>query len=188
MIHDIVRKVQALREGGHTQRLHTVPVHLDASVAKHSWNMAVLLNTLWPDAPKHLIMACLLHDVSERWIGDTPAPAKYSIHPPLAKALHAAESKVEDALGIMQVELTREEQAWLKGIDILELVMHAEDEINLGNNHLDVTLRNAQAILDDEWVPEPIREFARAYRWQRTSDLVEGNTMEKLTHDQHTER
>lgn len=188
MLNDLIRKAQALREGGHTQRLHTVPVHLDASVAKHSCNMAILLNLMWPDAPKHLIIACLLHDHSERWVGDTPAPAKYSIEPELGHLLHRAEAKVEAVLGIMQMELTPHEQSWLKAMDILEFVMHCEDERAMGNRHIETSLRNARAILTGDWVPTPVRLFLERYEWSRTSDLIDGDTMEALNRDQHTKR
>lgn len=185
---DIFTLVQAIREGGHTERVHTVPHLLDASVAKHSWNMAAMLALLYPEASKNLILAAIFHDVSERWIGDTPAPAKYSIEPDLGHMLHRAESKVERALGIMQMTLTPEEKTWLKAIDILEFVMYCSDELAMGNRHIEVSLRNARAILSGDWVPRALREFAESYEWRRTSDLIEGDTMEALTDEQHTKR
>lgn len=184
----IIKRAQALREGGHTQRLHTVPVHLDASVAKHSCNMAILLNLLWPSAPKHLIIACLLHDHAERWVGDTPAPAKYSIEPELGHLLHRAEAKVEASLDIMQEEIDPYQKAWLKAIDILEFLMHCEDELAMGNRHIEISCRNARAILNGDWVPITVQEFVKHYKWSRTSDLIDGDTMEELTDEQHTQR
>jgi 5'-deoxynucleotidase YfbR-like HD superfamily hydrolase len=188
MSDQIRRLAQALREGGSTQRLHTVPHHQDASNSRHSWNIAALLYVLWPDARRELVHACLFHDVAERWVGDTPAPAKYSLHPPLGRELHVAESKVEHSLGIMQEVLTPEEKSWLKGLDVLELVLYCHDEIALGNRHIEVTLNNARRVLDDAWVPEIIRNFAATYSWERTSDMIQGDMMERLTHEQHTTR
>jgi len=183
----LIRRAQALREGGHTERLHTVPHHQEASVAKHSWNMATLLLVLHPRHSHQLLLAVLLHDVAERWIGDTPAPAKYSIHPALAPVLHEAESRVEGVLGITP-DLMPEEKLWLKALDMLELVLFAEDELALGNRHMEQTLKNARSVLNGDWVPALVREFARLYTWSRTNDIMSGEKMEELAHEHHTTR
>lgn len=178
-----IRRVQALREGGRVQRLHTVPIIGDASVAAHSFNMALLLAILMPDYPGRLMEAVLTHDLAERWVGDTPAPAKYTIHPPLGEELKKAEEVVDKALGI-GIELSEFERGWLKALDILELLMFCEDQLALGNRNVELTAKNCRIILDADWVPNRVREFAMCYEWERTADVVGGETMGEMTLEQ----
>jgi 5'-deoxynucleotidase YfbR-like HD superfamily hydrolase len=173
---EIIRRAQAIREGGHTQRMHTCPVHGDASNAKHQWNMAVLYLQLHPAPQMSVLQHILLHDVAERWVGDTPAPAKYSINPQLGKELHKAELEVELALGL-DLRVLPEDQKWVKALDILELFMYCHDQIAMGNMNLHPTLHNCTIILKGEWVPEVVRDFAASYRWERTMNIVPGEVM-----------
>lgn len=178
----VMTKAQALREGGHVQRLHTVPVVGDASNARHCYNMCLLLELLWPgELPAYMYRAVLKHDTAERWVGDTPAPAKYSIHKPLGIALREAEQKVELALGIAEeLTLNDEDTRWLKGVDMLEFQMYCEDQLALGNRNLEPSLRNVRVLLRSAWVPDVIREFSSLYWWTRTSEVIEGEMMGEL--------
>jgi hypothetical protein len=179
---ELIIQAQALREGGHVQRCHTMPILGDASNARHCYNMAILLELLWPtELPAYMYRAVLKHDTAERWVGDTPAPAKYSIYKPLGKALREAEMVVEQALGIDEdLTLGEHDEAWLKGVDMLEYLMFCEDQLNLGNRNVFRSIVNVKAMLESPWVPDPIRQFARHYSWSRTADVVQGESMTSL--------
>jgi 5'-deoxynucleotidase YfbR-like HD superfamily hydrolase len=183
---DNIRKSLALREGGYTQRMHTVPVLGDTSVARHSWNMASLLWVLHPNPSQDLVWSVLFHDVPERWVGDTPSPAKYSINPALGKELKEAELKVEAALGL-EFGLNEEERRWLKALDILEFVMYCDDQSALGNQNVKTGRANAMRTLDKPWVPEEVQLFLLNYKWQRTNDIVPGEVMTGLDIDEVTD-
>lgn len=182
-VRKLTRQVQALREGGHTQRLHTVPHLGDASVATHSWNMAVMYLQLCPEPKLNVVKHILEHDVAERWIGDTPAPAKYAINPELGRACHAAEALVEAALDI-ESDLPKEDQRWVKGLDLFELMLYCEDQLAIGNRNVELTGENCRVILREHWVPQLIKDMATHYVWSRTCDIVEGEVMRGLDQGQ----
>lgn len=171
---NLINMVKAHREAGDVQRLHTVPVVGDASVAKHSWNMAMILWLLHPSPSLKLIMQALTHDNCERWTGDIPAPAKYRMFPALGAEMKAAEIKVADALGL-DFTLSDEDQKWVRAADLLEFLMYCEDQLAMGNENMRRSLDNVRRHLtESDWIPEKIRVFAYAYQWFRTSDVVEG--------------
>lgn len=176
---EVIRRAQATREGGHTQRFHTVPVLGDASNARHQWGVAALYLQLHPEPKRDTLAHILMHDVAERWVGDTPAPAKYAMNPDLNKELLRAERLVENALDL-PLQLEPGELKWVKSLDILECLMFAEDQIALGNRNLEHTRDNCRAILRDGAYPEVVREFAASYTWSRTRDIVPGETFNAI--------
>lgn len=132
---NIVDKILALREGGQTQRCHTMQSVGPYNVAVHSFNALNLLLLLYPTIPSiHLIRAVLWHDIPERWTGDVPAPAKWH-SPELKKILDELEMKVIKKLGIEECfeNLTPEENKWLHGVDLLELYLFVLEQLEVGN-------------------------------------------------------
>ena len=104
-------------------RYHTAPMQMERqTVGAHSYAVSILIDQLWPDSSKQLIMAALYHDVPEIVLGDIPATAKWD-YPELHQAFERAEKKVMDDLGLNFV-LTAEEKNRLKMADMLELVMY----------------------------------------------------------------
>ena len=104
-------------------RYHTAPMQMERqTVGAHSYAVSILIDQLWPDSSKQLIMAALYHDVPEIILGDIPATAKWD-YPELHQAFERAEKKVMEDLGLNFV-LTAEEKNRLKMADMLELVMY----------------------------------------------------------------
>ena len=104
-------------------RYHTAPMQMERqTVGAHSYAVSILIDQLWPDSSKQLIMAALYHDVPEIILGDIPATAKWD-YPELHQAFERAEKKVMNDLGLNFV-LTAEEKNRLKMADMLELVMY----------------------------------------------------------------
>jgi 5'-deoxynucleotidase YfbR-like HD superfamily hydrolase len=105
-------------------RFHTVAIQAERqTVGAHSYAVSILIDQLWPDSSKQLIMAALYHDVPEMVLGDIPATAKWSF-PEVLQAFEKAEKKVMDDLGLTFV-LTPEEKNRLKMADMLELVLYS---------------------------------------------------------------
>jgi 5'-deoxynucleotidase YfbR-like HD superfamily hydrolase len=105
-------------------RYHTVPMQTERqTVGAHSYAVSILIDQLWPDSSKQLIMAALYHDVPEMVLGDIPATAKWAF-PEVLQAFEKAEKKVMDDLGLSFV-LTPEEKSRLKMADMLELVLYS---------------------------------------------------------------
>ena len=110
-------------------RFHTVAMQAERqTVGAHSYAVSILIDQLWPDSTKQLIMASLYHDVPELILGDIPATAKWSF-PEVHKAFEDAEKKVMDDLGLIFV-LTPEEKNRLKMADMLELVLYSHRHSN----------------------------------------------------------
>lgn len=163
--------LQALREGGQVQRLHATPHLQPNTVAQHSWGMAMLLRALYPgEPPQHLLWAVLTHDVPERWLGDTPAPAKWNRR--IGVALKLAEQDISRRLNI-NFTLTVEEQAWLHGLDAADLWLYCLEERSLGNSMVQPMLEACYTMLLQESTPIQIREWAVGYTGERTSDVLD---------------
>ncbi len=142
-------RVMAIREGGWTDRMHTVLKHRPYRVDGHSWGVAVLAWTMFPaECNSSLLAACLLHDVPERWVGDSPHPAKYQLtEGTLADVLHHAEEAVVKTLEL-GVWLSDREQQILRFCDLLECLLWAKEEILLGNVHMRGTYVNCKRGLE----------------------------------------
>lgn len=64
------------RMAGQVERFHTWPVLRRQTVAEHAWNAARILLSIFPEAPRELIVQTLLHDVGEIATGDVPSYTK----------------------------------------------------------------------------------------------------------------
>ena len=136
-------RLMGIREGGWTDRMHTVPKLRRYGVDGHSWGVAVLARFLFEDdCDVDLLTACLMHDVPERWVGDTPHPAKYRMNPALGKELKKTEAIIEEVLEISVPGLTPRQMLVLGFCDILELVLWAREEVNMGNRLMSPTFEH----------------------------------------------
>ena len=166
-----IDKANALLEGGQTLRLHTLPHLQHYDVAQHSWNMAALLHVLWPDCRKELLLAILFHDCAERWVGDTPAPAKWWIAPTLGTILAQAEARILTTLGAA-FPLNEYETAWLKALDVAELYLFCCSEVAMGNTLVMDCRAVCHNILTEDWVPTPVRGWIEKRPLIRTTDTL----------------
>ena len=127
----LLTRLAATREAGTVRRCHIVPHHGQYNIAQHSYGAVSLLLLLHPNPSLTLIKAVQWHDVAERWLGDIPAPAKWT-HTELGEAYERAEEELLKRLGLFG-ELTDLEVAWLKAVDTLELWLWCREEEALGN-------------------------------------------------------
>lgn len=166
---------KALLEAGMVERFHCTPHHSPYSVAVHSWNMAVLLYSIYPGEPsRDLVRAVLLHDVAERWTGDVPYPMKHGIGGKVFNAsLSQAERQVREAIGMPDRPLAQSEYHWLKGLDVLELLMFCHHEVAMGNTHVEQALVECFRILQEPWIPTEIMAWYSRGGWDsRCSDFL----------------
>ena len=158
-------------EAGKVRRFHIVPLINHYDVAQHSWGMAILLQMLHPDPSIDLTWAVLSHDIHERYTGDVPYTAKL-MSPDLKAGLSLMERSVENQLGI-RMELTEEEAAWLKALDMLELFLFCDHEYNMGNRNVEAPRDVCRKyLLDTNGVPDEVRGFIDQYEWRRTPDVI----------------
>ena len=148
-------RTQALLEGGMVERLHCTPHHRPYTVAQHSWGMAMMLLALYPGTPPQgLLLACLTHDIAERWTGDIPATVKWDIAPDLCLPLAKAEHHINKVLNI-EYDLPPEQQCWLRALDIAELWHYCLHEQMMGNVLVGVIADRCLQVLKENTVTPP---------------------------------
>ncbi|AAT69501.1 gp25 [Alphaproteobacteria phage PhiJL001] len=140
-------RLKALREGGWVDRCHTLLKTRRYDVAQHSWNMLNLALVLFPQhCHPDLIKAIQWHDVPERWVGDSPWPAKHPLSgSELAILLGSMEHRIEAALYISP-NLEPIELDVLKICDMLEFALWCQEEWLLGNTHIEHHFRTAMDV------------------------------------------
>jgi len=113
------------RDAANTQRYHTKRMLRTQTVGAHSFNMLLLLRQIEPEARPELIWACVHHDLPEYFTGDIPAPMKQA-----STELKVLLEELESGLAPLHYapDLTVEEEALLKWIDLMELVLHCMEE------------------------------------------------------------
>jgi 5'-deoxynucleotidase YfbR-like HD superfamily hydrolase len=181
---NLYKRIWAFREAGAVKRAHTFPALGEYNVAMHSWNAVNLLYALWPkgrELSPRLIQAVLWHDVPERWTGDTPAPTKW-VSPKIKNELDALEEKIFIMLEIDStfMSLTPEQQSWLKGVDLLELLLWAREQKAYGNS---IALKMQQKVIEyfvnnEEKFPKEIIAIVHPLQYERISEIDEFLTME----------
>lgn len=85
----------------------------------HQQRCTIMLLLFWPDAPRWLIIACLIHDQGECDAGDMAGPAKAK-HPEIRTLLQIVESDSVREQGFPQFALTPEEKRRVKFVDYLD--------------------------------------------------------------------
>lgn len=106
---------------GLVRRWHTQPELCDTVDydSGHQQRCTIMLLLFWPDAPRWLIIACLIHDQGECDAGDMAGPAKRK-HPEIRTLLQIVESDSVREQGFPQPELTEEEKRRIKFVDYLD--------------------------------------------------------------------
>jgi|TARA_R100000544_G_C2226599_1_gene61179 hypothetical protein len=146
-------KIETIYDAQFINRYHTVPLGgLRQTVGAHSYAVVVLLDQLWDNCSKNLLLSALYHDVPEIVLGDIPATAKWE-YPELKKAFKKAEDKVSKELGIEFV-LTPKELNRLKMADMLELVMYCH-KLNDSNSRMKLIMHTGVTYLMDNYSQLP---------------------------------
>lgn len=175
----LLTRLAATREAGTVRRCHIVPHHGQYNIAQHSYGAVSLLLLLHPKPSLKLIKAVQWHDVAERWLGDVPAPAKWT-HTELGEAYERAEEELLKRLGLFG-ELTDLEVAWLKAVDTLELWLWCrEEEEALGNAAVTPMRRACEKVTEKRQLEGSLPAIAaqlydalRQYPHKRLSDFFE---------------
>ena len=156
-------KLETIYDAQFINRYHTVPLGgLRQTVGAHSYAVVVLLDQLWDNCSKNLLLSALYHDVPEIVLGDIPATAKWS-YPEVQKAFKKAEQKVMKDLDIEFV-LTDRELNRLKMADMLELVMYSH-KLNDSNPRMKLIMQTGVNYLMDNYsqLPDfnPVKQVLR---------------------------
>lgn len=146
-----LEKINTYRRGLSVERLHTFPHILPYNNGFHSANAALIgmelckLNHLRYNL---VVVALLLHDIHEWFVGDIPSPVKRS-SPDIAMAFKDLEKKWEQKNNIEIPILSIEEENVFKASDCIELGLFCLDEIEMGNMTLFPVLKNVVSYLEE---------------------------------------
>ena len=156
-------KLETIYDAQFINRYHTVPLGgLRQTVGAHSYAVVVLLDQLWDNCSKNLLLSALYHDVPEIVLGDIPATAKWS-YPDVQRVFKKAEQKVMKDLDIAFV-LTDRELNRLKMADMLELVMYCH-KLNDSNPRMKLIMQTGVNYLMDNYsqLPDfnPVKQVLR---------------------------
>jgi 5'-deoxynucleotidase YfbR-like HD superfamily hydrolase len=99
--------------------------------SEHEWGCALIVNYIYPQCSKKLLLAALTHDAAEYLTGDIPFPAKQQ-NPELGVILKEMEEKWEEENGVL-FELSKEETIILKIADTLEGMWFCISQVRNGN-------------------------------------------------------
>ena len=142
-----INSLNLIFSGGTVRRFHTTPIIGEQTNAEHQWGVAVIVNYIYPQASKGLILAALHHDSYEHITGDLPAPVKWG-YPELDKAIKAVERSLHNKFGIMPA-LSAEELSVLKAADLLETMTFCVRQGELGNHSLSAIYDNCHKALNE---------------------------------------
>jgi 5'-deoxynucleotidase YfbR-like HD superfamily hydrolase len=122
-------RLRLLRTAASVKRLHTRRTIHSQTVGEHTFGVLGLLFEVCEPSIE-LVKAALYHDVPEAITGDVPSPAKrvYAIK----EAFEAFEDDIELVYSLTTT-LTPLEQRLLRFCDVMELIIFATEEAEMGN-------------------------------------------------------
>ena len=134
MGNNFIYKFDLVSKGGLVKRYHTIPTIGNQNNAEHQWFTAIIVNHVYPQASKNLILAALTHDSCEALTGDIPSNAKREY-----RLLKVELDKIESYLKrqhSFNYNLTDDETNILKAADTLEMMLYCVRQEKLGNQEL----------------------------------------------------
>lgn len=132
-MHDNIHAIKALINAGFVRRCHTVPCTDPQTTGHHSFEVALLVQYIYPECTKAALLRALTHDSAESWVGDTPGNAKWA-SAPLTAALQAMEDEYEAKHGI-DYDLSLEEGMAVKCADLISLLLYTDHMLAMGNTY-----------------------------------------------------
>lgn len=131
------------------KRFHAKHTIVTETLGQHSHTVAMLVQQVYPECSKQVIIAALEHDLPEFVTGDVPAPAKWA-NPGLGVALDIIEANVIQKHGLIScTDLLPYERALLKWADMVALVLFCMQEVRLGNSTCRQTVSGAIRVCQD---------------------------------------
>jgi len=156
------------RHAGQVLRYHTWPVHRQQSVGEHSWQIARIMVTIWPECPRMLLLHAVTHDVGEM-AGDVPYPFKKN-SPELKFWMAQAEGKVHESMTARwrlppAPEMPEMYHRFFKMCEYIEMWEFGLQELNMGNLYGKIVATRMQLAASTliGHMPEEIQASARAY-------------------------
>lgn len=107
--------IRKILQSGNVVRFHN-SIGMDCQKnSDHQWEVALILQHIYPQCSKELLLAALTHDAAEYFTGDIPFPTKQA-SPELKSVLDKLEREWEERMGV-HFDLHPEEKFFLKLAD-----------------------------------------------------------------------
>lgn len=141
MVGEEKMNLKKVLQSGSVMRYHNSQIDKKQTLDQHSWEVAVILQEIYPECSKELLVYSLVHDAAEMYAGDAPAPAKRSV-----RGLKALLDKVEktyarDVLELPEPGFSDEEMLAVKYADVLSGIWFTTKRVNAGDTEA-VHVRN----------------------------------------------
>ena len=128
-------QIKTVYDAACTTRFHTVKDMGYQELSSHQWGVAHIINVLYPNASKDLLLASMYHDCGESYTGDVPFPIKREM-PHLKELLDAAELGWLEKYSIdYYTHLSDAEKMMLKFADMVEGALYCVRQIESGNQN-----------------------------------------------------
>lgn len=164
----IVNVEEDPRHAGQVLRFHTWPVHRQQTVGEHSWQIARIMVTIWPECPRMLLLHAVTHDVGEM-AGDVPYPFKRN-NPNLKREMTLSEAGVHRSMTARwnlprPQEMPEVYHQFFKMCEYIEMWEYGLMEQNMGNRYGTIVATRMQlaACTLIGKMPEDIQRAARIY-------------------------
>lgn len=125
--------IKNILESGEVLRFHASVGIEKQKCSEHQWGVALILQHIYPECSKELLLAALLHDAAEVFTGDVPASAKWR-YPELNTVLKEIELEFEKFNGI-EFNLEKEDHFAMKLADTLEGMSQCLHQMRMGNRY-----------------------------------------------------
>jgi 5'-deoxynucleotidase YfbR-like HD superfamily hydrolase len=159
-------------------RYHTCLRIREQSVGEHSMQVLRVLLAIYPQAPRHMLVHCLVHDIGELASGDPPYPAKRR-NADLKKACERIERDAHLSMclpwGLPGPQtLTVEEYEIFKLAEFIEMLEWSIDEINLGNQGGHAVLQRCLEAIDAylDVIDASVKGATNLYLKRRMNSMV----------------
>jgi 5'-deoxynucleotidase YfbR-like HD superfamily hydrolase len=161
------------RAAGHVRRYHTWAIHKEQTVAEHTWQILRILLTVWPSAPRNVIIHALMHDAGEM-SGDIQYPFKL-----MFTELKAGGDKAENYVRKMQRDgigapealhpMSAFEKNVVKCCDNLEMWEYGLCEVNMGNRYALIVVNRMQRAISENLAA--IKQLEGTQQYQQNFDV-----------------
>lgn len=131
MYSEYEKRLRFILDGANVRRYHTKPTVMIETNGHHSHGVACLLNLLYPDCRKELLIAALYHDLGEQESGDLPGTMKRETG--IRNAVKMYEKKLHDEAGLPIPMLDEEEQRRMSFCDAVQGAFFCLEECERGN-------------------------------------------------------